>query len=168
MKTIKKAIDINAPKEKVWEVLMKDELNRIWYAEFMEGTYAETDWKVGSKAVFKDQTNSGMINRVLVNKPNELLSMEVLGFVADGVEDYESEAVKSVQGGKETYQLTDNEGVTHLAIESGMSEEMFESMSASWEKALQKIKELAESKLKIKNYYGWWKNDSEISLKKKL
>lgn len=146
MKTIKREIKINAPKEKVWNVLMKDELNRLWYAEFMEGTYVETDWKVGSKAVFKDQTNSGMINKVLVNKPNELLSMEVLGFVENGVEDYESEAVKSIQGGKETYQLSESDGVTHLAIESGMSEEMFESMSASWEKGLQKIKELAEGK----------------------
>lgn len=146
MKTIKNTIDIHAPKEKVWDVLLKDELNHIWYAEFMEGTHVETDWKVGSKAVFKDGTNSGMITKVIVNKPNEALSVEFQGALVNGVEDYDSAEAKGIKGGKETYQLSEKEGVTHLSIAADMDESYFESMSASWEKALQKIKELAEGK----------------------
>lgn len=52
MRTIEKSIKINAPKEKVWEVLVNNDLNQTWYAVFSEGTFAETDWKIGSKVIF--------------------------------------------------------------------------------------------------------------------
>jgi uncharacterized protein YndB with AHSA1/START domain len=32
LQTIKKSITINAPREKVWEVLLQDKLTRLWYA----------------------------------------------------------------------------------------------------------------------------------------
>lgn len=142
--TIKKTIDISAPREKVWDVLLQDKFTRIWYAEFSEGTYAETDWQVGSKAVFKDHTESGMVGKVITNQPNELLSVEYQGLVADGKEDYQSAEAQQVKGGRETYRLAEKNGVTQLSIEGDMSEAYFETMSLAWNKALQKIKELSE------------------------
>lgn len=145
MKVITKSIEIMAPKEKVWKVLLDDKCTRIWYAEFSEGTHAETDWQVGSKAVFTDNSNSGMVSKVIVNKPGEMLSIEHQGIVMDGKEDYESEMAKAIKGGREIYLLSGKNGITQLSIESDMAEEMFESMSLSWGKALQKIKELSEN-----------------------
>ena len=142
-KTIKKTITIPAPKEKVWDVLINDKFLRIWYSEFGEGVYAETDWKVGSKAVFKDKAGEGLVSKVIQNKPNELLSMEFQGIIVKGKEDYESEIARAVKGGKEIYQLKEQGGATQLAIETDMEESMYDSMSEAWDNALVEIKELS-------------------------
>lgn len=146
MKRIKMSIEINAPKEKVWEVLLNDQYTRQWYAEFSEGSHAETDWKEGSKAVFTDNTHSGLISKVTKNKPFEVFSLEYQGVVMAGEEDYESQVAKEIKGGLEAYQLSEMEGKTTLNIESDMGDEYFDSMSASWEKALKKVKQLSEKK----------------------
>lgn len=142
--TIRKSIDIQAPREKVWEVLFNDKYTRIWYAEFSEGTYAQTDWQPGSKAVFRDKSGFGMVGRIITNKLYEKLSIEFEGVFTDGKEDYESADAHQVKGARETYILTEKEGGTQVSIESDMAQEHFESMSASWERALLKVKELSE------------------------
>ena len=38
-------ISINAPREKVWEVLWNDTTYPAWTAVFSEGSHAVTDWK---------------------------------------------------------------------------------------------------------------------------
>ncbi|MBC7920649.1 MAG: SRPBCC domain-containing protein [Ferruginibacter sp.] len=144
-KIIKKSIELSVPKEKVWDVLLLDKFTRVWYAEFSEGSYAETDWKAGSKALFKDSSGSGMVGKVVINQPNEVISVEYQGMIVDGIEEYESDDAKNVKGGRETYRLSEKAGITQLSIESDMLAEYFESMSLSWDKALQKIKELSEA-----------------------
>ncbi len=142
---IKKAIDINASRDTVWQVLTKDEYTRKWYALFSEGTKAETDWKEGSKVLFTDNTGSGLAAKIATNNPPSELIFEYTGFVAGGKEDYESDGAKQVQGGKEIYRLTENSGVTHLATECDMDKQMYDMMAAAWDKAILKIKELAEN-----------------------
>jgi uncharacterized protein YndB with AHSA1/START domain len=143
--TIKKTIDIRAPREKVWEVLFSDNYTRIWYAIFSEGTYAETDWQPGSKTVFRDKSGFGMVGRIVTGQPYEKLSIEFEGIITDGREDYESTGAQQVKGARETYILSRKEDCTQVSIESDMTEDYFESMSAAWEKALQKVKELSEA-----------------------
>ncbi len=146
VKTIKKSIDINAPKQQVWNILVEDEYTRGWYSEFSPGSHVETDWKEGGKAVFSDHTNCGMVAKIIANKPLEELAFEYTGFLKDGVEDYESEGAKAMKGGKEIYILKGENGTTHLDIASDMGDEWFDSMSVAWDKALQKVKQLAEGK----------------------
>lgn len=145
IKRIEKSIDINAPREKVWEVLLEDKYLRIWCAEFMPGTYAVTDWKVGSRVTFQDSNNSGLISKIIVNEPNEVISMEHQGMIMNGVDDYESKDAKSVKGALETYRLSEKDGGTHLEIECDMDERMFDEMASAWDRALQKVKELSET-----------------------
>ena len=144
-KKIQKSISIEAPDNKVWTVLLEDEFTREWYSEFGAGTFAVTDWQVGSKAVFQDNTNSGLIGRVIANTPRQLLSVEYEGILHNGMEDYESELASQVRGGRETYYLTSEGNRSALSIECDMSEDMFEPMSTSWDKALLKVKQLAET-----------------------
>ncbi|MBC7874963.1 MAG: SRPBCC domain-containing protein [Ferruginibacter sp.] len=144
-KTIKKSIEISTSKEAVWQVLIEDNFTRNWYAEFSEGSHAETDWKKGSKAIFTDNSKCGMVAKVIENKPYELIDLEYEGVVKDGAEDYESEIAKQVKGGHETYRLTEENGTTQLSIACDMAEDYFETMSLAWDKALVKIKSLAES-----------------------
>src|SRR5687768_15774224 len=121
--TIKKTIIIKAPGNQVWNVLTDDDLTRRWYAAFSEGTHAETDWKEGSKVLFTDNTNNGLIGTIAGSKPGELLSIAFTGVVVKGKEDYESELAKSVRGGKETYRLIQENGHTNLYIECDTSED---------------------------------------------
>jgi hypothetical protein len=141
---IKKSIEINAPKQKVWQVLLEDSFTRKWYAAFSEGTYAVTDWKEGSKAIFKDDSDSGMVAKVIKNKPEELLFVEHQGVLTNGKEDYESDLAKSMQGGREIYYLSEKDGHAALTIECDMAAEYVESMSGAWDNALQTIKTLSE------------------------
>lgn len=145
MKRIKKSILINAPKEKVWDVLFTDRYTRIWYAAFGEGAHAETDWQLGSKAVFSDESNCGLIGEIITNQINEKLSVEYTGVLMNEVEDYDSDMARQVKGGRETYHISEGDGVTYLEIESDMAPEYFEDMSGTWVKALEKVKALAEA-----------------------
>jgi len=144
-KRIKKSIQISAPKEKVWDVLFTDHYTRIWYKAFGEGSRADTDWEVGSKAIFSDDSNSGLIGEVIVNQPNEKLSVEYKGILNNDQEDYDSELAKEVKGGRETYHISEKEGGTYLEIESDMAPEYFDEMSEAWDNALEKVKTLSES-----------------------
>jgi uncharacterized protein YndB with AHSA1/START domain len=145
--TIKKSIEISAPPEKVYDVLLSDKYISIWYEAFSKGSRAETDWKAGSKAVFTDDGLSGLVGKVIVNDPNKEISIEYNGLLANGKEDYESEMAKSFKGARETYRLSGENGRTRLNIECDMGDEYADQMSAMWENALQKIRQLSENGL---------------------
>ncbi|HET6226356.1 MAG TPA: SRPBCC domain-containing protein [Bacteroidia bacterium] len=145
MKTIKKIIDINTSKENVWKVLTEDKYNRQWYAEFMEGTYAVTDWKENSKVIFKDPKGSGMVGKIVSSKPQELLSIEYTGMLLDNKEDYQTKDALQIKGGREIYALSGKDNHTQLAISGDMPEEFFNTMSKAWDKALDKLKLTAEN-----------------------
>lgn len=143
---IKKSIEIGAVKDNVWKVITNDGYTKQWFAEFGEGIQAETDWTVGGKAKFTDKNGDGIVGKVVTNKPNETLSIEYEGVVDKGREDYESDGAKGVKGTQETYVLSGENGVTQLSIECDMAAEYFEMMSAAWDRALEKIKTLSETK----------------------
>ena len=144
LKTISKTINIYAPKEKVWEVLINDEYNTQWYEAFSEGTHADTDWEVGSKAIFSDSSNNGIVGKIIVNDPFEALAIQYEGMLKDGKEDYESQLANDVKGSLEVYKLTVEDGVTQLDIACDMGEDYYFQMSEDWDKALRKIKQIAE------------------------
>ena len=142
---IKKSIDINASREKIWNVLMDDHYTRQWYAEFSPGTHAVTDWNVGSKVIFQDNSNSGIIGVIISNKPAEGIIIEYNGAINNGAEDYESDDAKAMNGFREGYWLSNNDGTIRLDIEVDMGSDYFEMMSVAWDKALAKIKDFSES-----------------------
>ncbi len=143
-KIITKEIDIDAPRDTVWQVLTDNAFTNKWYQEFSEGTHVVTDWTVGSKAVFKDKTGDGIIGKILTNKPGEELSLEYTGMLQNNVEDYESEQARQVMGFREVYKLSEIERGTHLDVSSDMGEDHYDTMSSAWEKAMKVIKSLAE------------------------
>jgi uncharacterized protein YndB with AHSA1/START domain len=144
LQTIKKEIVIQAPKEVVWQVLLNDEFTRQWYAAFSEGAHAETDWQVGSKALFTDDSGNGLIARVVENKPNEKIAMVFEGGITNGREDYESDMSKAMIGGKEEYVLSETNGATQLAVAADMDSSFADAMTIAWQKALEHLKVLAE------------------------
>lgn len=142
---IKKSIDINAPRESIWHVLTNDSLLRDWYTAFQEGSYAETDWKEGSKVIFRDREGNGMIGKIAVNKPHEIISTEFQGMLVNGKEDTESQEANNIKGYFETYRISGTGNNNRLDIELDTSDEYADMFNNMWDKALQRIKELAEN-----------------------
>jgi uncharacterized protein YndB with AHSA1/START domain len=139
------SIAINAAPEKIWSVLWNDDTYRKWTSAFTEGSYAETDWKQGSKVLFLDGKGQGMVSRIAVNKPNEYMSIEHLGEVKDGVEDTSSERVKQWAGAHENYTLKKVNGQTELSIDMDITEEFKDMFAKIWPVALDNVKKLSEN-----------------------
>jgi hypothetical protein len=136
---------INATPEKVWKVLWADDTYRKWTSAFAEGSYAETDWKKGSKVLFLDGEGRGMVSRIAENRPNEYMSIEHLGEIKDGVEDTSSEKVKDWAGAHENYTLKKVNGKTELIVDMDITEEYKEMFSKMWPVALDNVKRLSEN-----------------------
>ncbi len=147
MKTLNFKIDINAPREKVWEILWGETTYPQWTSAFSEGSRAETDWKKGSKVLFLDGSNRGMVSKIYENVPNEYMSFQHLGMYMDGVEDFESEEVKKWAPSYENYTLNDLDGKTELVIDMEMpdgQQEMIDMFTEIWPKALNNLKQIVE------------------------
>ena len=85
-----------------------------------------------------------MTSMIAENRPFSYLSIKHLGFVKKGVDDMDSDAVRSWAPAYENYILNETEGGTELRIEMDVAPEFEECMSASWPKALNKLKEICE------------------------
>jgi hypothetical protein len=145
MKKIQFSVQINAPWEKVWNALWDDTNYRNWTSVFHEGSYAETDWKEGSKALFLTPEGSGMYSTIAKNIPNQFMSFRHLGEVKNGVEQPIDEKTKEWSGALENYTLADENGSTRLTAELDMSEDHFQFFNDVFPKALDKVKAIAES-----------------------
>lgn len=135
---------INAPREKVWDILWDDKSYREWTSVFSEGSRVETSWEEGSKVLFLDGKGSGMVSRIAKNKAPEFMSFEHLGEVKDGIEDTTSEKVKNWSGAFENYTLRETNGNTTLEVDLDISDDFKEYFTETFPKALKKVKELAE------------------------
>jgi len=142
---LKKSIEVHAPREKVWEVMLQDRYTRIWYAAFHEGTYADTTWEKGTRAAFMDSTGSGIVGEITEHLPNEELTITYTGVLTKGREDRESKEAQEWIGSTETYRVAESDGVSTLTVELEGPEKFILSCDPLWERALRKIKELAES-----------------------
>lgn len=148
MEKLNFSININAPKEKVWNTMLDDKTYREWTEVFSPGSHYVGNWDKGSKILFLspgEKGNMGMVSRIKENRKNEFLSIEHIGIVKNGVEDTTSDEVKEWAGALENYTLKEKNGVTNVFVEMDSQEEykkMFENM---WPKALEKLKEISEN-----------------------
>lgn len=145
MKHLKYSIEIDAPKEKVWDVLWNTKTYNQWTAFFSPGSSFETDWKVGGDTRFIDaDSKDGMISTIKELKENELVNFEHLGMIKDGIVDKDSDEVKQWSGITERYELIDNNGKTQLNVDTKTSDDYVDFMNQGFEKGLNKTKELSE------------------------
>jgi hypothetical protein len=145
MKKIRKSIEITAPKESVWAVLLEDAYTKDWMSHFSPGSRPKTDWIEGHKVIFTDNSGMGIVGRIAEKKPYEKLSFTYDGIVVGGEEIYDTDQARAWKGATETYTLTAKDGNTVLDIESDMEDEMFDDMAMRWESALQRISELSHA-----------------------
>jgi uncharacterized protein YndB with AHSA1/START domain len=144
MKKLKFSIQIDASRERVWNVLWTDETYRAWAAVFHPSSYAKSDWKEGSKILFLGGEGDGMISKIARLVPNEFMSFQHLGELKNGVEDYDSLQAKGWAGAFENYTLLEKNGGTELNVEMDADESFADYFEGTFPKALAKVKELAE------------------------
>jgi uncharacterized protein YndB with AHSA1/START domain len=142
--TIQKSVEINAPKEKIWDVLLQDETYRQWTSAFHEGSYAEGDFSEGSTVKFLSPEGDGMVSKVLKHTPNDTITFEHRGMILKGKEDFDSPEVQDWKGFLETYKVTENGGKTTLDISCDTTPKWHDSFDEMWTKAVASVKELAE------------------------
>lgn len=133
--------NIQAPAQKVWDVLWNDATYPEWTRVFCEGSKAVSDWKEGSSIEFLSGTD-GMYSEIDRRIDNQLMSFTHIGMIKDGKRD---PAEKSWEGAKEVYRLHENGGHTQLEVELdviGTHKDYFEK---TFPQALAKVKELAEA-----------------------
>ena len=138
------AIEINAPREKVWSVLWDDAGFRDWSSVFAEGShFVITDWKEGIKIQFIDpKANAGMSSIIDKLVPNEFLSFKHMTEIKDGKE----QPPPHWSGMIENYTLKEDGGATTLVVDMDAPNEFKAMFEDKFPKALARVKELAEGK----------------------
>ena len=143
---VEKSIQINAPIAKVWEVLVKAQFTNQWWREYGIDGGVESDWKTGSEILCKNKDGKVYVKgTVIAVHPYELLrftAFDVNVGPEGGPDDYGL-----------TFTLSNNKDRTVLSIVQGdfakitNGEKHYNEVPAAWNKALPKIKELAETRL---------------------
>jgi len=147
MKPLEFKTIIDAPVSLVWETMLNPDTYREWTKAFEEGSHYEGSWEEGSKIHFLNSTGSGMVAKVAENKLNEFVSIQILGFIADGIEDTESEEVKAWAPSYENYYFkSTNDDSTELRVTVEVPPEYVEMMTQSWLKALEILKAMCENR----------------------
>jgi uncharacterized protein YndB with AHSA1/START domain len=147
MKTLNFKTFINAPREKVYKVMLEDETYRKWTEVFCPGSYYKGDWSEGSRIIFlgpdpKTGEEGGMVAKIAKNTPNEYVSIEHLGEIKNGVEDLWPEG----KGGFENYTFIEKDGGTEVEVEhANLPDEYAAMFNDMWPKALTALKDLAEN-----------------------
>lgn len=144
MKKERFSTKIKAPREKVWDVLWNDATYRMWTSVFSEGSYADTDWKEGSKVLFLSAKGDGMFSTIAKNTPNEFMSFRHMGVVKNGKEEPLNEETKQWSGAMENYTLKETDGVTELIVEMDVTDDFQNYFRETFPKAMDKIKAMAE------------------------
>jgi uncharacterized protein YndB with AHSA1/START domain len=139
------SIDINAPRQRVWDAMFDPHTYREWTSAFSPSSYFEGSWSEGSRIRFLGQDEEGNLgglsSRIVANRALEFVAIEHLAAISNGVEATEP---SEWSGAREDYHFSERNGVTTLRIEQDMVasyEAMFQEM---WPKALEKLKTIAE------------------------
>lgn len=141
MKEMQFQVEINATKEKVWNTLWQDETFREWAGIIDPGTYMMGEMEKGNKIQFISANGYGVTSLVEELTPNEFL---LLRHQSDTQNSGTRERKKEWTGGRESYKLTEKNGVTTLAIVFDVPPKLEKYFMDTYPKALGRIKRLAE------------------------
>lgn len=141
------SIQINAPREKVWDTMLGRETYREWTSAFSPGSDYKGSWDQGAEIRFigpGEGGETGMLARIKENRLHEFVSIEHYGMIENGVEDTTSEKVKAWAGAHENYTFADRDGGTEILIDIDVEDGYAQMFDDMWPRALQALKELAE------------------------
>ena len=138
------SIEIQAPRERVWNTLSEDKTFRDWANFIDEGMYMVGEMKEGNEVQFISSVSGyGVTSLVEKLVQNEFVSFRQM---ADTKNSGEREREKEWTGGTESYSLAENDGVTTLTVDIDVPPGQEETFKVRFPKALERVKILAEKK----------------------
>lgn len=144
VKRVQFSTTIAAPPSVVYARMIDPDSYRLWTAAFSEGSYFEGSWRQGQRIRFMSPSGDGMIAEIAENRPDQFISIRHLGFIAQGVEDTDSEAVRAWAPAYENYTFIATADGTRLLIDQDVMEEYERFMAQTWPKALAQLKAICE------------------------
>ena len=145
MKNLQFRIDIDAPKEKVWNVMLNKDTYPDWVGVSWPTSYYEGEWTMDKKVKFISRDGSGTLGQVVEHKPYQLSKVKhVAVLLPGGIEDKESEDAKGWIGTTESYTFYDTGNSTKLVIDIETLPSWVKMFEEGWPAALAKLKELSE------------------------
>ncbi|MCG3166145.1 MAG: hypothetical protein POELPBGB_01921 [Bacteroidia bacterium] len=141
-------ISVNAPAEKVYNIMLSAETYKEWTAEFNPTSRYKGSWEKGSKILFigtDDKGNQGgMVSRIKENIANKFVSIEHLGVLQGEQEILNGPDVDQWAGGLENYTFSAVGNSTLLAVDMDSNEAFKEYFETTWPRALNKLKTICE------------------------
>lgn len=144
VKRVQFSIVIAAPAAQVFNAVIGLDSYRQWTSAFTEGSTFEGSWQQGQRIRFLAPSGDGMVAEIAEHRPNEFISIRHLGFIANGVEDTTSEAVRAWAPAYENYTFVATAGGTKLVVDQDVAAEWESDISEAWPKALALLKALCE------------------------
>jgi hypothetical protein len=138
-------VNINASREKVWKVLWDDASYRKWTSAFMEGSYALSSWKEGSRVHFLSPNGDGMFSEISKMTPNEYMEFRHLGEMKNGKEQPPTAETEKWAGAMETYRLREHGDMTELTASVDIIDDHADFFREAFPKALAIVKQLSEA-----------------------
>lgn len=136
---------IKAPAGVVWRHVTDPESYRRWASAFADGSCFEGSWEPGAQIRFLSPSGDGMVSEIAECRTDEFISIRHLGFIANGVEDTTSEAIRAWAPAYENYTFSPTTEGTTMVVEQDVAAEWEEHLAQAWPKALGILKELSES-----------------------
>lgn len=140
MKKLQFTIEINAPKEKVWDALWQDQNYRKWTSVFHEGSHYESDFQEGSEILFLGPEKSGMYAKIEKLVPNEKMYFLHQGEYKNG----EKQEGTFGEDAIEQYDLVEKDGKIELSVTMNVPEDYILYFAEIFPKALEIVKEISE------------------------
>lgn len=135
---------IAAPVQRVCDLMLDPKSYTTWTSAFAEGCYFEGSWERGSRIRFLAPPGDGMVAEIAEHRPSKFISIRHLGFLMNGVEDTESEAIRAWAPAYENYTFEASSTGTTLIIDLDVPEAL-EGMLEAWPKALKTLKAICEA-----------------------
>lgn len=146
-------VTIHAPAHLVHETMLglKDKATyEAWTATFNPTSTYEGTWAQGSKMYFlgvdENGKKGGMISKIVENQPAKFVSILHYGMLDGDNEITTGEQVEKWTGGHENYTFEENNGITTLTVHIDTLEDYLDYFNGTYPTALEKLKNLIESK----------------------
>jgi len=144
-KTLNFSIEIQAPRDRVWQAMLFSPTYDQWTSAFCEGSRYEGGWNPGDRIRFLTPSGEGMVSEVVENRRGEFVSIRHLGEIRDGTEDTTSERVRAWAPAYENYTYIDSGQGTLVRVDVDVVGEYEQFMLDTFPKALQSLKAICES-----------------------
>lgn len=146
MQRLQYSVEISAPRERVYDLMLADETYRDWTSAFAPGSHYVGGWETGDEILFLGEGGAeGMASRIAESRRPECVRIEHVGVVQDGVVDTTSEAARKWSPSIEEYVFHETPEGTRLEVAMDSDEEYVGFFEDRWPKALARLKEIVEN-----------------------